>query len=442
MENRLLLAYYGDDFTGSTDAMEALTIYGLDNILFLEVPDKTLLNAFKEVQCIGIAGTARAKTKKDMEDELEPIFRKVSELNPKFFHYKVCSTFDSSPTLGSIGFAADLARKHFNTKQYNLLAGVPQLGRYTVFGHHFAKKDDKVYRLDQHPVMSVHPVTPMDESDLAKHLSKQTNQSVGNVTVNDLKTNEVQSLKEKTSLVNKNIIIFDALEEQHLSIFANYLNNLDNKDTQFIIGSSGVEYAIGNHWGNKINAEKKSENPINGKCLVVSGSLSEITSEQMHHAIDEGFKTLQIPVETFYDNESRENFVGKVNQTLNEHERLIIYTADGPEDTVIESTKKYIKQMNKNGSEVGELIGKKLGELTNTIIRNHEIDKLIISGGDTSGFVMKELGVYALKVFSTISPGAPLCKVFSHDPKISTMKIALKGGQLGEKDYYKKVAEH
>lgn len=31
---RLLLGFYGDDFTGSTDAMEALDQYGLKTILF------------------------------------------------------------------------------------------------------------------------------------------------------------------------------------------------------------------------------------------------------------------------------------------------------------------------------------------------------------------------------------------------------------------------
>jgi uncharacterized protein YgbK (DUF1537 family) len=37
-ENGLLLAFYGDDFTGSTDAMEALAISGYRTVLFLEPP--------------------------------------------------------------------------------------------------------------------------------------------------------------------------------------------------------------------------------------------------------------------------------------------------------------------------------------------------------------------------------------------------------------------
>ena len=33
-----LLSYYGDDFTGSTDVMEALATHGIDTVLFTRLP--------------------------------------------------------------------------------------------------------------------------------------------------------------------------------------------------------------------------------------------------------------------------------------------------------------------------------------------------------------------------------------------------------------------
>ena len=38
----LLLTFYGDDFTGSTDAMEALTFAGLRTALFFSPPARAL----------------------------------------------------------------------------------------------------------------------------------------------------------------------------------------------------------------------------------------------------------------------------------------------------------------------------------------------------------------------------------------------------------------
>jgi uncharacterized protein YgbK (DUF1537 family) len=53
-------------------------------------------------------------------------------------HYKVCSTFDSAPEVGSIGHVADMARGARSHQTISVLAGAPPLRRYTVFGNHFA----------------------------------------------------------------------------------------------------------------------------------------------------------------------------------------------------------------------------------------------------------------------------------------------------------------
>src|SRR5690625_2032832 len=96
----VLLAFYGDDFTGSTDAMEAFTINGYRTLLFVEPPTEDLLNQFKGVQCIGVAGTSRAKDPSMMEEELRPIFESFANLPAPLIHYKICSTFDSSSKVG------------------------------------------------------------------------------------------------------------------------------------------------------------------------------------------------------------------------------------------------------------------------------------------------------------------------------------------------------
>ena len=40
----LLLSYYGDDLTGSTDVMEALELGGVPTVLFMRQPDEALLS--------------------------------------------------------------------------------------------------------------------------------------------------------------------------------------------------------------------------------------------------------------------------------------------------------------------------------------------------------------------------------------------------------------
>ena len=89
-------------------------------------------------------------------------------------NYKVCSTLDSSPEIGSIGRAIEIGADLFSLQVVPVLVAAPQMRRYQCFGHLFAGMEEAVFRLDQHPVMSSHPVTPIDESDVAKHVSKQS----------------------------------------------------------------------------------------------------------------------------------------------------------------------------------------------------------------------------------------------------------------------------
>ena len=104
----LLVAYYGDDFTGSTDAMEAMTAAGVPTVLCLEPPTPALLARFPEARCVGLAGSSRGRSPAWMDAELPRAFASLAELAAPILHYKVCSTFDSAPDVGSIGRAIDL----------------------------------------------------------------------------------------------------------------------------------------------------------------------------------------------------------------------------------------------------------------------------------------------------------------------------------------------
>ncbi|MEW4328835.1 four-carbon acid sugar kinase family protein [Rossellomorea marisflavi] len=437
---RYLLGFYGDDFTGSTDAMEALDRYGLKTILFLRVPEKELLDRFEDVECIGVAGTARAKNLTGMKSELVPVFQFLQGLNPSFVHYKVCSTFDSAPEVGSIGYASDLAREFFKEGSYPLLVAAPTLGRYTVFGNHFAAFQDEVYRLDTHPVMSKHPVTPMDEADLAKHLRKQTDQVIKNVTVRDLETKTHGDILEQNQ--STGLTLFDAQNEQHMEKISEVFWGMQDEQSQFIVGSSGVEYALGSavQRKNSSNKVKKPSKPKKiDKLFAVSGSVSEVTKLQLEAAEKSGFHVVQIPYELFTDEDKAIGFLKTIVERINEKKKVVIYTAKGADDPTISDTRKHLLEHGVAKEDVGRFIGEKLGCWTKKILDQVEVHRVIISGGDTSGFVTSNLDIYALEVVDSIAPGAPLCLAYSESSQFDGLEIALKSGQLGGPAFFDKV---
>src|SRR6185312_5907695 len=105
----LLLSWYGDDFTGSAAVMEVVAFAGIDSVLFLDPPTRQQLQKFPTARAIGIAGIARSQGAVWMDAELPRIFASLAALGAPIAHYKICSTFDSAPDIGSIGHAADLA---------------------------------------------------------------------------------------------------------------------------------------------------------------------------------------------------------------------------------------------------------------------------------------------------------------------------------------------
>lgn len=182
----LLVAWVGDDFTGSAASMEALEFAGVGAVLFLDIPTPDQLARFPDVRALGIATTARSHSPEWMEQNLPSVFEFLKSAGAQIIHYKVCSTLDSAPHHGSIGKALDIGSRIVSDGPVPFLDAAPVMRRYQAFGNLFASASDGVHRLDRHPVMARHPVTPMQEADVARHLSQQTDRAVGNVTVEDL----------------------------------------------------------------------------------------------------------------------------------------------------------------------------------------------------------------------------------------------------------------
>ena len=146
LPNSILVAWYGDDFTGAAAVMEVLTFAGIPAILFLDVPTPDQLERYRDVRAIGVASTARAQSPAWMDRTLPPIFAALLALNPELLHYKICSTLDSSPSIGSIGRAIEIAADLIEPQGVPVVVAAPQIRRYQRFGHLFAAAGDAVDR--------------------------------------------------------------------------------------------------------------------------------------------------------------------------------------------------------------------------------------------------------------------------------------------------------
>ncbi|QJD86511.1 four-carbon acid sugar kinase family protein [Cohnella herbarum] len=450
-KNQLLLAFYGDDFTGSTDAMEALARSGYRTVLFLEAPTQDMLQRFEGIRCVGVAGTSRAKSPAEMTKEIKPIMERLSRLDAPVVHYKTCSTFDSAPEVGSIGEAIRTSRELFpGQKTVSLLVGAPALGRYTLFGQHFARMNGEIFRLDRHPVMSRHPVTPMHEADLRYHLRMQLDEEIGLMNILELEGEPEQvgkRFREKRK-EEPAVILFDVLDEARLALSGRLIWEAAEEGERFVVGSSGVEYALTAFWEKAGIASSGHSQPKTAsispsdRILAVSGSASPVSQRQIETAMEQGFHGIRISPVSLADGGSLpQEMLEQAIRLLNSGESVVLYTALGPEDEAISETRKRISDEGIAPSQVGEHIGRQLGRWTKHIMQQSGLRRVVIAGGDTSGFVTSEMGIYGMEMLLPISPGAPLCRVYAQDERMDGIELALKGGQFGGPDYFAKVRD-
>jgi 3-oxoisoapionate kinase len=455
MTKELKLAFYGDDFTGSTDALEVLAFGGLSCALFLSVPTKAQMEALGGFDAIGVAGASRAMTPEEMGEELPDVLSGLAVLDPKIVHYKVCSTFDSAPTVGSIGRVIELSRSAFPQPVVPIVASTPALGRYCLFGHLFARSgtDNKVYRIDRHPIMSVHPVTPMQESDVAMHLCKQAKLDIGNVHLTLLDNESPAEIAKHIADMepDKQAVVFDGLTHEHLTATGDCLRHMASEldAPLFAVGSSGVEYALTQSWERE--AASTSADCYNSfdavdQVLVVSGSASKLSAMQIDAALDAGFREVAIDVEALIIGsdsavaEAETRLVSEVISALASGESVVMHTARGPSD---QRVSRLIHELQSKGASLeqarhlsGRMVSERLGSVVDAIVRRHRLRRLVLSGGDTSSRITQALGPDALVIRARLSPGAPLCAVLSAESHLSGLELALKGGQMGAPDYF------
>ncbi|RMF82742.1 MAG: four-carbon acid sugar kinase family protein [Chloroflexi bacterium] len=442
----LLLTFYGDDFTGSTDVMEALTLHGVPTVLFLEPPTMDFVEErFPNMRALGVAGVSRSMTPEQMDDELPPKFEALKAFGAPLFHYKICSTFDSSPTIGSIGHATEIGFEIFAPRVVPMMVGAPALKRYMAFGNLFAVAHGEVFRLDRHPTMSKHPATPMDESDLRLHLAKQTSRRIALIDVLDLAqpVDAIQQQFNELVADGAEIIFFDTMDDNHLLTIGHILWQQRGEKPLFITASSGVEYALTAYWQSVGIAEQPPPPPSPGpveQLVVISGSASTATAEQIQWAIDNEFVPLRLDAARLIDPDTadatREQHIADALAALSAGRNVLLYSAQGPEDPAIAATNGHINRIGLDPRSIGARLGTQQGQMLRTILERTDLTRVCVAGGDTCGHAAHQLGIYALEMVIPVAPGSPLCRAYSHRPRFDGLEISLKAGPVGKADYF------
>jgi 3-oxoisoapionate kinase len=438
--SELLLSYYGDDLTGSTDVMEALASRGVPTVLFIEKPMASQRARFPHVRAIGLAGSSRSESPAWMDQNLAPALDWLKSLGAELCHYKVCSTFDSSPTVGSIGRALEIGQDLFRQSKTPLVVGAPQLKRYTTFGNLFAAYQGVNYRIDRHPVMSRHPVTPMREADIRLHLAAQTARKGVLLDLTTIRDANADRVIDGVMAGDSDYVLFDVADVETQREVGRQIWRIRREGGGFILGSSGVEYALVSEWERQKVIPGEAMFPTPGpveRIAVVSGSCSPTTERQIHFAQANGFDAFPVDPRAlaFGQADAVTNAIAKGLDSLARGMSVVFYTALGPESDIGGEIDKH------EGAR--HAIGRALGQIERALIEQAGLTRAVIAGGDTSSHALRQLEIFALTTRLPLptTPGSPLCVAHSDHKAFDGLEIGLKGGQVGGDDYFVKIRD-
>jgi uncharacterized protein YgbK (DUF1537 family) len=428
-----LIGYYGDDLTGSTDMLSVLTRAGVRAVMFLELPEPSEVT---DADAVGIAGTSRTMSPADMQADLPAAFEALAAVGVRLVQYKVCTTFDSSPAVGSIGVALGIGRRMFRPDFVPVVVGQPEVGRWCAFGTLFATfgENGAVFRLDRHPVMSCHPVTPMHEADLRRVLAAQGAGAVGLVDVAALERGEGTPALQAALRERPDAIVFDVVGPTHQAAVGALIGAEIDASTRplFAIGSSGLQQALLAGWPTlaaRIRPHESESRIAAGPVLVVAGSRAKVTAVQIKTAASNGFAELALDPAAMVTGDRSADLIALAVSHLREGRSVVAHTSLGPEDArALPGAKR--SDLDALAAATGRFARDVLAQITPA--------RIGVIGGDTSGGVARSLGIRALSHAWRCAPGVPVCRVRSGP--LDGLEVMVKGGQMGQPDVLQRLA--
>jgi uncharacterized protein YgbK (DUF1537 family) len=420
-----MIGIVADDVTGANDIGIMFAKHGY----YVEV-----YNEFKHLDLNSIKTDVFIINTNSRCDKPQAAYKKVFEatrfllqINCKLLIKKTCSVFR-----GNVGAEFDAMLDGAATKFAVVIAAFPKNGRITKNGKHF------VHDLPLTESEFAHdPIHPMSSDDLKEIIHWQSKRPVYLLSY-DVITEGTGSILAKTDAVRDKggYLVCDVTSQEDLKILAKSFAN-----ERFIFGSSAVAEELPAFWeAPEVGFSTKAISLKKTGTLIIAGSLTLETRNQVNFAQAQGINTLKLDTKLLFNSMNKEHLVNKlVNwaiSILNAKKPVLIYSANEPQDT--EATYAAAREAGFSQSQANFIVSETLAEITSKIVDKIGIIQLIVAGGETSNTICNSLGIIGNQVLKEIQPGLP--SALSRGKY--ELLMVLKSGSFGTSDFFMQAIEH
>ncbi|WP_428536507.1 3-oxo-tetronate kinase [Rhodopila sp.] len=423
----MLLGAIADDFTGATDLCSMLVRGGMRTVQLIGVPEPELPTPDADAVVVALKSRT-APTAQAVEESLAAL-RWLQAAGARQFFFKYCSTFDSTDQ-GNIGPVADALIAALGCGFALACPAFPTNARTVYQGHLFVGGS-----LLNESGMEHHPLTPMTDANLVRVLSRQTEGTVGLVAFAavDRGANAIRDAMTQLKERGRRYAIVDAITDAHLAAIGEAAAN-----HALITGGSGVAMALPENFRRAGLLSRTTDPgvlpPIEGACAVIAGSCSRTTLAQLGYARSH-LPTFELDALATPDAAALSEAALAWAADKIGHKPVVI-AASAPPDKVA------ALQSRLGRDQAGALIENAVAKIAEGLLVRG-VRKFVVAGGETSGAVVRRLGVRSMRIGTEIDPGVPW--TFAEAGKTATggsgpgLMLALKSGNFGASDFFLKA---
>jgi len=417
----VLLGCIADDFTGGTDLAGMLVKAGMRTVQLIGVPDGPPPD---DVDAVVIALKSRTCPAGEAVAASLAALRWLREAGCRQFYFKYCSTFDSTPR-GNIGPVAEALMQALDTDFTIACPAFPANGRTLYKGYLFVGDVPL-----SESGMRNHPLTPMTDANLVRVLQAQVEGKVGLVDYATVSRGDAAIRARFAALREQGngLAVVDALSDADLDAIGAACT-----DMPLVTGGSGLALGLPQNFRRRgllaSNAVADALPETGGLRAVIAGSCSPATQRQVE-AMRASHPAFCIdPVRLARGEDvvaaALDWAAGRVAR-----QPVLVYATAAPEA---------VRQVQAElGVEhAGHLVETALAAIALGLVRAG-VGRMIVAGGETSGAVVKALGVTGLRIGPEIDPGVPWTSTL-HDDGTRPLALALKSGNFGSDDFFLKA---
>ncbi|BBI54033.1 HPr kinase [Vreelandella olivaria] len=422
----IVLGAIADDFTGATDLANNLVRGGMRCLQVIGVPQQEI--DLTDIDAVVVALKSRSCTvDKAVADSLAAL-EWLRQQGARQLFFKYCSTFDSTDQ-GNIGPVTDALLEALGAHQTVMVPAFPINGRTVYQGHLFVGD-----RLLNDSGMQHHPLTPMQDADLVRVLSRQTPHPVGLANRAILAKGAEATRAHLLSLAEHGMrhVICDSLDEQDLDVLADATVLMP-----LVTGGSGLGQALPAQYRAQGWLESITEpgrlSPASGGALVLSGSCSRATLAQVADFLakhpDGGFAL--DPLSLSEGDKQWEQALAFALERLSSNAPVLIYASADPESE---------SRTSRTGRGACGPSRRRGLKPTGRHAGQRRRGPLAGGRGETSGAVVSALGITTLRIGEQIDPGVP----WTQAPlavRETPLSLALKSGNFGGVDFFTRAFE-